>query len=88
MDKIIFDACRAHTPQFDRLDAEIQKYAMDMMRSAITVAVSKLVIAARSSLDGGGNDALEQALEPFDELIPYNDMVEADISAAIDRSSK
>lgn len=31
----VLAACRAHTPQFDRLDADIQKYAIDMMTAAI-----------------------------------------------------
>lgn len=84
MDEIIQAACRAHAPQFDQMDPEIQKYAMAQMRAALAVAVSNLVLAARASLDNGVDDgALDQALEPFDELIPYESSVEADISAAI-----
>lgn len=83
MDNIILAACRAHTPQFDRLDAEIQKYAIDMMKAALIAAVNDLVVAARCALDVGDYDLLDMALEPFEELIPYASDIEAEISAAI-----
>jgi hypothetical protein len=86
MDEIILAACRAHAPQFDQMDVDIQKYAIGQMRLAIAVAVIDLVKAGRSILDNGADPEdgqLDTALEPFEELIPYESTVEADISAAI-----
>lgn len=86
MNDILVAACRAHTPQFDRMDAEIREYAVQQMRAALIVAVADLVKAGRSILDNGADPedgALDTALEPFEELIPYFDTVEADISAAM-----
>lgn len=91
LNAILLAACRAHTPQFDRMDAEIQKYAMDQMKSALTVAVTDLVKAGRSILDNMidlQDGELECALEPFEELIPYESTVEADISAAMAAASE
>lgn len=31
-------ACRAHTPQFENMDEDIQKYARQVMRSALQAA--------------------------------------------------
>lgn len=39
-DEVVIAACRAHTPQFDRLDEDIAKYAKDQMREAITAALN------------------------------------------------
>lgn len=88
---IILAACRAHAPQFDRMDVEIKQYAMEQMRAAIIVAVTDLVKAGRSILDNGADPedgALDDALEPFEELIPYDSTVEADISAAMADASE
>jgi len=68
------------------MDAEIRKYAMEQMRAALTVAVTDLVKAGRSILDNGADPEdgqLDTALEPFEELIPYESTVEAGISAAM-----
>lgn len=89
IDEIILAACRAHTPQLDQMDAEIQRYAKEQMRLAISVAVTDLVKAARSILDNGADPEdgqLDTALEPFEKLIPYGSTIEADISAAINAS--
>ena len=86
MNDIVLAACRAHTPQFDRMDHDIQKYAANQMKAAIAVAVEDLVKAGRSILDNGADPEdgqLDAALEPFEELIPYESTVEADISAAM-----
>lgn len=86
INQIVLAACRAHAPQFDQMDAEIQKYALLQMRSALAVGVTELVKAGRSILDHGGDHdyaAFDAALEPFDELIPYDSTIEADISAAM-----
>lgn len=77
MHEILLAACRAHTPQFDRMDAEIKKYAMEQMRAALVVAVTDLVKAGRSILDNGADPedgALETALEPFEELMQLDSM--------------
>lgn len=89
MNDILLAACRAHAPQFDRMDSEIKKYAIEQMRAALIVAVANLVSASRAVLDDGGDHdgALEAALEPFDELIPCASTVESDISAAIRENS-
>jgi len=98
MNDILLAARRAHTPQFDRMDAEIRKYALEQMRAALTVAVADLVKAGRSILDNGADPedgALDTALEPFEEIIPYfstvygdgaHDLTEAQISAALSSS--
>lgn len=91
MNDIILAACRAHTPQFDQMDTEIQKYAKEQMRLAIAVAVTDLIKAGRSILDNGADPEdgqLDTALEPFEELIPYDSTIEADISAAIAASGE
>lgn len=41
----ILAACRAHTPQFDRLDSEIARYAKDQMREALTSALKVMEIS-------------------------------------------
>lgn len=90
-DKIVLAACRAHAPQFDQMDGEIQKYALLQMRSALIVGVTELVKAGRSVLDHGRYQdyaALDAALEPFDELIPYDNTIETDISAAMSDSEE
>lgn len=37
-DEMVLAACRAHTPQFDRMDKEIVKYAISQMRASLTAA--------------------------------------------------
>jgi len=44
-DKAVMAACRAHTPQFDRLDAEIARYAKNQMREALTAALKVMEIS-------------------------------------------
>lgn len=44
-DSVVLAACRAHTPQFDRLDAEIARYAKDQMREALTAALRTMEIS-------------------------------------------
>ncbi|MBM7046085.1 hypothetical protein [Rhizobium lusitanum] len=88
LNETLLAACRAHAPQFDRMDAEIRKYAMEQMRSALLAAVANLVLASRSVLADGlpddpENNDLVRALEPFEELVAYDDTVEANISAAM-----
>lgn len=39
-DEAVLAACRAHTPQFDRLDPEISKYAVAQMRAALHAALT------------------------------------------------
>lgn len=39
-DEAVLVACRAHTPQFDRLDPEISKYAVAQMRAALHAALT------------------------------------------------
>lgn len=90
LNDILLAACRAHTPQFDRMDDDIKKYAIEQMRVALIVAVTDLVKAGRSILDYGADPEdgqLDAALEPFEELIPYESTVEADISAAMSTPS-
>lgn len=86
INQIVLDACRAHAPQFDQMDAEIQKYALLQMRSALIVGVTELVKAGRSILDRRDDQdyvAFGAALEPFDELIPCDRTIEAGISDAM-----
>lgn len=68
MDEIILAACRAHTPQFGRMDPEIQQYAKEQMRAAIEVAVRVL----KAEYD----DAIREAAaweEKWIEQNRYND---------------
>lgn len=44
-DSMVMAACRAHTPQFDRLDEEIARYAKDQMREALTAALKIMEIS-------------------------------------------
>lgn len=43
MNDTILAACRAHTPQFDRMDPDIKKYALQQMRAALAVSVEHLI---------------------------------------------
>ncbi|NTG07184.1 hypothetical protein [Rhizobium rhizogenes] len=92
LNETLLAACRAHAPQFDRMDDEIRKYAMEQMRSALLAAVANLVLSIRSVLADGlpddpENSDLVRALEPFEELVAYDDTVEADIGAAMAATS-
>lgn len=44
-DEAVTAACRAHTPQFDRLDADIARYAKEQMRHALTAALKVMEIS-------------------------------------------
>ncbi|WP_267550303.1 hypothetical protein [Rhizobium rhizogenes] len=88
INELLLAACRAHAPQFDHMDAEIQKYAIEQMRAALLASVTELVLAARSILADGFPDDPEDndlihALEPFEALVPYDNTIDADISAAM-----
>ena len=84
-DEAVKAAANAHTPQFPNMDPEIQKYALQQMRAALTAAAPYMQGAAREQ-------ALEEACGPLETLAAelrksINSYHQAQASALLERAA-